>query len=281
VTLNEEIAEEEKLLARAISELQAPTFVDRSSATVNLGAATEHGCHSGAEAFKRLSSIPREPRSVHSPEGGASVVDLLQTPADSLCHGSGSTGLRSQGSGSSAGSEPPQSPAVRWCAWTTSRTELHRSMQDALAEEAEPTDGLSDEERLAERLSRLGLQEVEQVGDGNCQFRAISHQLYDTPSWHVLVRRKVVAQMKQDSDYYRGFLAEEFESYAEEMSRTGTWGDELTLRAAADCLGITIHVVTSDPENWYIVYEPKERLLEKEAFLSYIAPIHFNSITKA
>uniref|UniRef100_A0A061RL72 Otu-like cysteine protease domain-containing n=1 Tax=Tetraselmis sp. GSL018 TaxID=582737 RepID=A0A061RL72_9CHLO len=134
---------------------------------------------------------------------------------------------------------------------------------------------------LAERLSRLGLQEVEQVGDGNCQFRAISHQLYDTPSWHVLVRRKVVAQMKQDSDYYRGFLAEEFESYAEEMSRTGTWGDELTLRAAADCLGITIHVVTSDPENWYIVYEPKERLLEKEAFLSYIAPIHFNSITKA
>ena len=35
-----------------------------------------------------------------------------------------------------------------------------------------------------------------------------------------------------------------------------TWGDELTLRAASDCFGCTIHVVTSHEANWYLRYAP-------------------------
>lgn len=35
--------------------------------------------------------------------------------------------------------------------------------------------------------------------------------------------------MRQASDYFEGFLGEDFESYCEEMEEPGTWGDELTL----------------------------------------------------
>jgi hypothetical protein len=34
------------------------------------------------------------------------------------------------------------------------------------------------------------------------------------------------------------------------MSITRTWGDELTLRAAAEYYQVTIHVTTTEKENW-------------------------------
>ena len=54
------------------------------------------------------------------------------------------------------------------------------------------------------------------------------------------------------------FEENELDSYIEYMSRNRTWGDELTLRAAADCFGCTIHVVTSTDANWYLRYEPQQ-----------------------
>ena len=32
--------------------------------------------------------------------------------------------------------------------------------------------------------------------------------------------------------------------------------DELTLRAAADCYGVAIHLLTSTDANWYLTYQP-------------------------
>jgi hypothetical protein len=44
------------------------------------------------------------------------------------------------------------------------------------------------------------------------------------------------------------FLGEDFDSYLTSMARLGTWGDELTLRAACDAFGVVMHVVTSDAQ---------------------------------
>jgi hypothetical protein len=62
------------------------------------------------------------------------------------------------------------------------------------------------------------------------------------------------------------------------MSLSGTWGDELTLRAACDSYGVVIRCVTSEAENWYISYEPLEKRLDRELFLAYISPIHYNAL---
>jgi hypothetical protein len=70
----------------------------------------------------------------------------------------------------------------------------------------------------------------------------------------------------------------EWKSYVGGMKRSRTWGDELTLRAIADSFGCCIHVVTSTAENWYLKYEPEKPCKPpKSIFISYIAPIHYNS----
>eukprot|EP00873_Tetraselmis_striata_P005606 jgi/Tetstr1/425870/TSEL_016245.t1 len=168
--------------------------------------------------------------------------------------------------------------SARMVSWTASRKLLDVAIKRE--QQQQPARQVAEHVRLRERMARLHLVEHEQIGDGNCQFRAISHQLYDTPKWHQNIRRKAVAHMKADSDFFVAFLGEDFDDYCKEMLMAGTWGDELTLRAAADGLGVTIHVVTSEAENWYMVYEPTKQLLKKEIFLSYVSPIHYNSLTR-
>ena len=61
------------------------------------------------------------------------------------------------------------------------------------------------------------------------------------------------------------------------------------MKAAVDAYGITIHAVTSNKENWYLKYQPdaektphedpvSPRNTRKKLFITYIAPIHYNSI---
>lgn len=51
-------------------------------------------------------------------------------------------------------------------------------------------------------------------------------------------------------------------------------------RAACEALGVVINVVTSDPENWFLRYVPAHSLVKREIFLSYVSPVHYNSIRR-
>jgi hypothetical protein len=63
------------------------------------------------------------------------------------------------------------------------------------------------------------------------------------------------------------------------MSKGGTWGDELTLRSAADAYNAIVRCISSMSSSWYISYEPKEaKGATKELFLAYIAPYHYNGL---
>ena len=76
------------------------------------------------------------------------------------------------------------------------------------------------------------------------------------------------------------------------MRMPGTWGDELTLRAAADLLRAKVYVITSEPENWLLQYDPPPvhpatrkvvvpgggGSAERCLFVTYISPIHYNTI---
>ncbi|KAG2486732.1 hypothetical protein HYH03_014658 [Edaphochlamys debaryana] len=138
----------------------------------------------------------------------------------------------------------------------------------------------SHEQRLRERLERLNLDMLIVAGDGNCQFRSISNELYGTQDHHSAIRKQGVSHIVQQRSSFECFLGEDFDEYVRQMARGGTWGDELTLRATCDAFGIVMHVVTSDVDNWYLTYEPEVRKLDREIFLTYIAPIHYNSIRR-
>ncbi|GAV75810.1 OTU domain-containing protein [Cephalotus follicularis] len=136
----------------------------------------------------------------------------------------------------------------------------------------------SDHERLLNRLQLYDFVEVKVQGDGNCQFRALSDQLYGEPDYHKSVRRQVVNQLKSHPDIYEGYVPMEYADYVKNMSRSGVWGDHVTLQAAADLYCVKISVITSFKDTCYIEILPKEQKIRKVIFLSFWAEVHYNSI---
>mmetsp|Transcript_55216 Transcript_55216/g.103510 ORF Transcript_55216/g.103510 Transcript_55216/m.103510 type:complete len:289 (+) Transcript_55216:25-891(+) len=151
---------------------------------------------------------------------------------------------------------------------------------------------------LETRLATFGMQMIEMEGDGNCQFRSMAFNLFGKQAHHESPRQAAVRHMKKHADFFGVFFETqaEFSRYLQNMARNGTWGDELTLRAVVEAYGCIAHVITSEPANWHLVYEPETETTvpdldvavcpsgmglpksRKRIFLSYISPIHYNAI---
>ena len=100
------------------------------------------------------------------------------------------------------------------------------------------------------------------VADGNCQFRAIADQLYDNQNRHREVREAVIRELESNRTRYIGLLihlrsvegnqSEDadilWNTYIDELCRGPIsdtslgWGDNITLFAAANALGVDIRV---------------------------------------
>lgn len=135
-------------------------------------------------------------------------------------------------------------------------------------------------ELLRQRCAFLGFRQLEMDDDGNCQFRAVSQELFSTQSHHALVRANVVAHLHAHADDYRFFVEGDWDQYIADMEQLRTWGDEITLQAVADTFKVRIHLVTSSALNWYLVRQPSGDTPSwtREVFLTYLAPVHYNTI---
>lgn len=136
----------------------------------------------------------------------------------------------------------------------------------------------SDHERLLNRLQLYDFVEVKVQGDGNCQFRALSDQLYNTPDRHQVVRQRIVNQLRSHPEIYEGYVPMEYGDYLKKMSKNGEWGDHVTLQAAADSYGVKILVMTSFKDTCYIEILPINQKSKGAIFLSFWAEVHYNSI---
>ena len=85
------------------------------------------------------------------------------------------------------------------------------------------------------RLEQLGLRPLDVGGEGDCFFRAISHQLYGDCNHHLDIRIAGV-----------NYLRENPERFIANMSTPGTWCDNLVIQAVADILNLKIHIIESD-----------------------------------
>jgi hypothetical protein len=112
--------------------------------------------------------------------------------------------------------------------------------------------------RLESNLALLGAKRREQVGDGNCLFRAIAQQVFNSAQHHMLVRHMTVEYVERHRCDYAYLFdgAEEMREYCVSMRSSGTWGDEVMLHAAARWLGLHVHVITSDEQRWHLVFAP-------------------------
>ncbi|KAL2525870.1 Cysteine proteinases superfamily protein [Abeliophyllum distichum] len=136
----------------------------------------------------------------------------------------------------------------------------------------------SDHQRLLDRLQLYDLVELKISGDGNCQFRSLSDQIYRTPEHHKFVREQVVNQLKSHPELYENYVPMAYASYVQKMKKTGEWGDHVTLQAAADSYGIKISVITSFKDTCYIEILPHTQKSNRIIFLSFWAEVHYNSI---
>ncbi|KAK4761753.1 hypothetical protein SAY87_029637 [Trapa incisa] len=141
-----------------------------------------------------------------------------------------------------------------------------------------PDEEMSDHQRLLNRLEIYDLIENRIQGDGNCQFRAISDQLYRSPEYHRFVRQQVIQQLKSHPEIYSGYVPMAYAEYLNKMSKGGEWGDHVTLQAAADTYGIKIFVITSFKDTCYIEILPHVQKSARVIFLSFWAEVHYNSI---
>jgi hypothetical protein len=176
---------------------------------------------------------------------------------------------------------------------TPARNEMITTIQ-VQAAAGDSNDG---SDSLEDRLDSLGMRMAEMEADGNCQFRALAFNLFGSQAYHGVTRAAAVAHMQKHADFFGLFFdgQEEFEEYLEEMAWSGTWGDELTLRAAVEAYGCIAHVITSEAANWYLVYKseheepPNSEIAiyprevprpkhHKRIFLSYYSPVHYNAI---
>ncbi|KAL6980324.1 hypothetical protein U1Q18_052669 [Sarracenia purpurea var. burkii] len=136
----------------------------------------------------------------------------------------------------------------------------------------------SDHQRLLERLRVYDLVELKVQGDGNCQFRSLSDQIYRNTEHHKFVRQQVVEQLNLHPELYEGYVPMTYDDYLKHISKTGEWGDHVTLQAAADVYGVKIFIITSFKDTCYIEILPHAQKSKRIIFLSFWAEVHYNSI---
>ena len=91
------------------------------------------------------------------------------------------------------------------------------------------------------------------AGDGNCLFRAISHQIYGSDSMHSQVRKLIVSHLlthpylggNQHVRWHDSLVDESSLEYLTRMSRDGIYGDHLILQAASEVYRRQIIIVSS------------------------------------
>ncbi|MCL7021397.1 hypothetical protein MKW94_016980 [Papaver nudicaule] len=139
-------------------------------------------------------------------------------------------------------------------------------------------DATLDHERLAERLSKYGLAELQIEGDGNCQFRALADQLFRNPDHHKHVRKQVVKQLKHFKTLYESYVPMNYKSYLKKIKRSGEWGDHVSLQAAADRYEAKICLLTSFRDTCFIEIVPNDKTPSRELWLSFWSEVHYNSL---
>lgn len=93
------------------------------------------------------------------------------------------------------------------------------------------------------------------IGDGNCQFYSLCWNICKTTRRHAELRALIITHMRGPGRYYfEKFYAPSYpgqpstyDGYLSLMSKDKTWGDHLTLQAAAAVYNLEVRLLTADP----------------------------------
>ena len=101
---------------------------------------------------------------------------------------------------------------------------------------------------LTTRLARIGRRPVNIVGDGNCFFRSVSHQLYGTEDCHPQIRALAIEHLINCPEHFVEYNTDQpWLQYLQNMSRLGTWADHIIIQAVANKHNLRINITESAP----------------------------------
>jgi len=136
-------------------------------------------------------------------------------------------------------------------------------------------------ERLTDSALSRGMHVENVASDGACQFRALALQLWGDQEKHIQVREAVVRQLTAHSAQYEAFVeGQSFSEYCEKMKQRQTWGDHLTLQAAADVYRLQVNLFTTYRENDLLRISPSNHgAFSQQVWLGFVAEMHYVSLT--
>jgi hypothetical protein len=88
------------------------------------------------------------------------------------------------------------------------------------------------------------IQEVEK--DGNCMFRAISHQMYNDVDVHKIIRDRCCDYMTSKSERFKDYVDGDFASYLAEKRTESCWGDMPEIIACAEICERPVEIWSSE-----------------------------------
>ena len=133
---------------------------------------------------------------------------------------------------------------------------------------------------LQQRLRRFQLRPFDVGGDGDCFFRAVSHQLYGDPERHFEVRAAGTAYIRDNPERFIESNTEiSWLEYLNNMSMQGTWGDAMIIQAVADQLKLKITIAeTHEGFREYSIIQPVSSPQQlTHVYLGHIDEYHYVS----
>ena len=85
--------------------------------------------------------------------------------------------------------------------------------------------------------------------DGNCMFRALSHQLFGTVEHHLELRQTLLSVIQNNYATYEPYWIEhtphgivKFKDHMKSLANPGSWGTHVELQATSDCFNVTVFI---------------------------------------
>ena len=133
---------------------------------------------------------------------------------------------------------------------------------------------------LETRLAQLGRTALDVGGDGDCFFKAVSHQIYGNPNNHFYVRSVGVQYLVHNPERFIESNTEySWQHYLTQMSCPGTWADAIIIQAVANCLNLSVYIAESNPVfSPLTVVEPTNVTTDtQEIVIGHVDEIHYVS----
>ena len=137
-------------------------------------------------------------------------------------------------------------------------------------------------ENLEKKLLLRNLRIVNVLGDGNCFFRALSHQLFGNAEIHQIVRQAATDQVLHNPELYtESLINNDIQHFVLSLSKDREWADNHEIQAAADVFGVSIEIINSNSVSFAPVTVLPQgippNLVNKRIILGHIDQVHFVS----